>query len=588
MAFTENPSLKNLIDTLSHAEAADDRALLLLSDSGDTLFANPAGDALLRHWSHGGELPPALRAAMRDAPLYLRRPLPDAAGAELICLPLDDRSGQRVYLFRADRPTPEAEAYRLIRRFAVHDLRSPLQALLATTEGQAPALSAAARTALDRITDILALSRAETLAELSCAFDPATTIAAIVTMLQPLAQSRQVPLVFDPPPRRAEVQGPEPIFRLLAQNLIGNAVRHGAGLRRIRLRMELDRPGLWTITLEQWQQAGTIPRALLEGLARGTAETSEGVRLMHAAGQILHGSWDLLSRPGEEAIALSFALPEAAELAPTEATPAAPPHDLAGARILIIEDNTVVRDWLAQAFRRAGALVSTAADGMAGLLLAETAAPAFDAVLLDLVLPGLDGLSIARRLRLRERRGRPRLIGFSAQDDAETRAACAEAGIRLLLPKPLPAAQLLTRVAHEIHDLRSSEPPMDQSPAVPSSPAQRLALFNDAIVQELLTDLGAEGARRFMGRALDEAAETLQALQDQGFGATTRAQLHSSVGSCGITGLRLVEACLRRIQDTGRESGALTPRYRELAEAIEKTRTALKDGGPPGRSPTGR
>lgn len=129
---------------------------------------------------------------------------------------------------------------------------------------------------------------------------------------------------------------------------------------------------------------------------------------------------------------------------------------------------------------------------------------------------------------------------------------------------------------------------MDQSPAVPSSPAQRVALFSDAIVQELLTDLGAEGARRFMGRALDEAEETLRALQDQGFGATTRAQLHSSVGSCGITGLRLVEACLRRIQDTGRENGALAPRYRELAEAIEKTRTALKDGGPPGPSPTGR
>lgn len=580
MALTENPSLKNLIDTLSHLDETGDCALLLLDDTGDALFSNPAGDALLRDWSRDGELPQTMRQAMRDAPLYLRRPLPEA-GAVMICLPRDDSTGQRVYLFRADRPTPEAAAYRLIRRLAVHDLRTPLQALLATTEGQSPALSEAARTALDRITDVLALSGTETPGALSRAFDPAATITAIVTMLQPLAQARQVELVFDPPPRQAGVQGPEPVFRLLAQNLIGNAVRHGAGVRRIRLRMELDRPGVWTITLEQWQQAGTIPRALLEGLARGTDAPSEGVRLMHAAGQILHGSWDLLSRAGKEAISITFPLPEAAEIAPAETAPSPPPQDLAGARLLVIEDNTVVRDWMAQTFRRAGAQVSTAADGMAGLLLAETATPAFDAVLLDLILPGLDGLSIARRLRLRERRGRPRLIGFSAQDDAETRAACAEAGMRRLLPKPLPAAQLLASVAQEIHALRSSEPAMNQGPAIPPSPqAPRVALFRDAIVTELLADLGAEGAGRFMGRALDEAEDTLRALKDQGFGPKTRAQLHSSVGSCGITGLSFVEACLRRIQDTGRENGDLAPCYLELAEAIGQTRAALNDGGP--------
>jgi len=580
VALTENPSLKNLIDTLSHLEDAGDRALLLLNDTGDALFSTPAGDALLRHWSRDGELPTTMRRAMRDAPLYLRQPLPEA-GAEMICLPLGDPASTHVYLFRADRLTPEAEAYRVIRRLAVHDLRTPLQALLATPEGQAPALSDAARTALDRIGEVLALSRADTPRELSHGFDPALTISAIVTMLQPLARARQVELVFDPPPRQAEVQGPEPILRLLVQNLIGNAVRHGAGVRRIRLRMALDGPGVWTITLEQWQKAGTIPRALLEKLARGTGATSEGMQLMHAAGQILHGSWDLLSSPGEEAISLTFSLPEAAELAPSETAPSPPSKDLAGARLLIIEDNTVVRDWLAQTFRRAGAQVSTAADGMAGLFLAETATPVFDVVLLDLILPGLDGLSIARRLRLREQRGRPRLIGFSAQDDPETRTACAEAGIRLLLPKPLPAAQLLSSVAQEIHALRSSEPAMNQGPATPPSPqVQRVALFRDAIVKELLADLGTEGAGRFMGRALDEAEETLRALKDQGFGPKTRAQLHSSVGSCGITGLSFVEACLRRIQDTGREDGDLAPRYRELAEAIGQTRAALNDGGP--------
>lgn len=561
--------LSVLIDTLSTSDLAQDRALLLLDEAGAELFSNPEGAALWQRWTRGGgTLPAELAAALSDIAPYQRRRLP-TIGAMLTCLPLGP-GGRRVCLCRAEHPSPETEARRLIRRLAVHDLRTPLQALLAMTEGSAQ-LSEAARLVLGRIDDVLALSEAEATGDLSRDFDPSATVAAIVTMIAPLARERGAQLVFEPPAPRAVLRGPETIFRLLAQNLIGNAVTHGAGLRRVVLRLALTRPGVWSVTLEQWQQAGSVPPGLVEALARGGRSGSAGTRLMNAAGLVLDAHWNLLSRPGEEAISVAFSLPEATGLSPADladAPGAAPPAaDLHGARLLIVEDNAIVRDWMARAFRRAGAEVSTAPDGQAGLMLASAARPAFDAVLLDLVLPELDGLTLARRLKQTQRHDRPRLIGFSAHDDAETRAACAAAGMRRLLPKPLPAARLLASVAQEIRDLRPTENPMPRP-----APAQ---MFNAEIAGELRADLGEDGARRFMIRALDEAGATVQALRRDGFGAATRAELHSSVGSSGITGLARVEAALRRVQDIGHAGGDIAPACDALAEAIAATRNAI-------------
>ena len=66
-------------------------------------------------------------------------------------------------------------------------------------------------------------------------------------------------------------------------------------------------------------------------------------------------------------------------------------------RVLSVEDNELLRDSLLHGLREAGFSVDLAADGTNGLWLAETGD--YDVIVLDLMLPGIDGLSLLSSLR---------------------------------------------------------------------------------------------------------------------------------------------------------------------------------------------
>ena len=65
--------------------------------------------------------------------------------------------------------------------------------------------------------------------------------------------------------------------------------------------------------------------------------------------------------------------------------------------ILIIEDETRIAHWVREYFEQAGFRALTAADGSIGLGIAQTEHP--DLIILDLMLPGMDGMEICRNLR---------------------------------------------------------------------------------------------------------------------------------------------------------------------------------------------
>jgi signal transduction histidine kinase/CheY-like chemotaxis protein len=119
-----------------------------------------------------------------------------------------------------------------------------------------------------------------------------------------------------------------------------------------------------------------------------------------------------------------------------------------GPRILLAEDNAINALLATRHLERLGASVTHAPDGLTALALAEAAMDAvapYDAVVLDIRMPGLDGIEVARRIRLSEgaRRTRPAwLIALSADTyDAERRSA-ALAGIDTFIGKPVTFAQL--------------------------------------------------------------------------------------------------------------------------------------------------
>jgi two-component system response regulator MprA len=111
-------------------------------------------------------------------------------------------------------------------------------------------------------------------------------------------------------------------------------------------------------------------------------------------------------------------------------------------RILVVDDKRAVRDALARVLRSDGYEVALAGDGEAGLAAASIWAP--DAVVLDVTLPGLDGLEVCRRLRAAGDRV-PVLI-VTACDAVSDRVAGLDAGADDYLVEPFSISELRARV----------------------------------------------------------------------------------------------------------------------------------------------
>jgi two-component system OmpR family response regulator len=111
-------------------------------------------------------------------------------------------------------------------------------------------------------------------------------------------------------------------------------------------------------------------------------------------------------------------------------------------RILVAEDDTVIADFVAQGLREAGFVVEVAATGPDGLRRA--ASGGFDAAVIDVMLPGMDGLALIEALRAKKVQT-PVLI-LSARHTVDDRVKGLQAGGDDYLTKPFAFAELLARV----------------------------------------------------------------------------------------------------------------------------------------------
>lgn len=115
--------------------------------------------------------------------------------------------------------------------------------------------------------------------------------------------------------------------------------------------------------------------------------------------------------------------------------------DCAGRRVLVVEDDPTVREVVGDYLRSAGLIVDEASDGFQALHLAERTPP--DLVVLDRMLPGVDGLEVIRRLR---RHRTVPVILLTALGATEDRIDGLEAGADDYLVKPFSPRELVLRV----------------------------------------------------------------------------------------------------------------------------------------------
>jgi DNA-binding response OmpR family regulator len=127
-------------------------------------------------------------------------------------------------------------------------------------------------------------------------------------------------------------------------------------------------------------------------------------------------------------------------------------------RILLVEDDPTISEVVRRYLEREGFHVETVADGRAALSLALTTLP--DLVVLDLMLPGLDGLEVFRTLRSR---APIPVIMLTARGEESDRVAGLELGADDYVAKPFSPRELTARVKSVLR--RATAPPHDNSSA---------------------------------------------------------------------------------------------------------------------------
>lgn len=199
-------------------------------------------------------------------------------------------------------------------------------------------------------------------------------------------------------------------------------------------------------------------------------------------------------------------------------------------RILVIEDEVRIQAFLRRGLEAEGYAVQAADNGREGVVLATTGS--FDLVVLDLLLPGLNGLRVLEELR----RSCPRLpvLILSARTDLKTKLRGFELGARDYVPKPFSLDELLARIRVQLGGGQSlpEETSLVRSGTVVLDLARR-----QARVGELVTDLS-DREFRLLHHLLLHAGEVI-----------SRERLLAEVwGYSFDPGSNVVDVCVRRLR----------------------------------------
>jgi len=134
--------------------------------------------------------------------------------------------------------------------------------------------------------------------------------------------------------------------------------------------------------------------------------------------------------------------------------------------VLIIEDEPNIASFAKMYLEAAGYRVSVSHRGDEGLATAERERPAL--IVLDLMLPGLDGYEVTKRLRTTQGRG-PAIVMLTARDDAVDKVVGLELGADDYITKPFNPRELVARVRAVLRRADGSAAPAESAPSGPAT-----------------------------------------------------------------------------------------------------------------------
>ena len=451
-----------------------------------------------------------------------------------------------------------------------HEMRTPLNGLLGTMQLMRDHdLSEQETDLLDRMTqsghlllglvnDVLDLSKFEAgkMRIENRAFSVSRLLDGVVDTAAALAEANGNTLAWEwVGPEKDAIVGDEKRLRQVLLNLVGNAIkftRDGMVLVEVELL-----PGETMIEYRVIDTGIGIAEADIDKIfndfetldssyARQAGGTGLGLGITRRLVELMDGEVGVESEENEGSL-FWVRVPVAAQL--TDATEAAKPAKIRAARspvraldILLVEDNDTNRFVARRMLEAEGHSVTEAENGQIGLDRAQERR--FDAILMDISMPVMDGSDAARRIRAG---GGPSaqspIIAVTAHALPEEIAAFRAAGMSLYVSKPIDRAELSATLAEALGQKT------EQADTTEPAQAPKPSLVNLGQFEEFLDLLPPERRTEFFDRLVGELDTGIAEIASVGPTADDlQARIHKCAGTCGAIGARALVGELNRLE----------------------------------------
>ncbi len=536
-----------------------------------------------------------------DVPAVYKRTRPNGTVMEVRSHLLSDGSTVRTYsdvtewertqqALHLAREAAEAASHARTRFLAVmsHEIRTPLNGILGVAdllgdtgltpeqEVYASTIRESGRHLLELLNDVLDFSKIDSGAlELECApFAPRAVLETVRAMVARQAEEQGLRLRIDVSAAvPALVLGDAQRLRQVLLNLVGNAVKFtAAGEVEVALDAAPFASGWRLDGMVRDSGIGIDPDMLGRlfrefsqadsSVTRRFGGTGLGLAICRRLVEAMGGS---ISAESTQGVGSTFRFSLTVGTAPAETAAAAPapvmPDRL---RVLVAEDNQVNRMVAARLLERAGHAVQAVPDGAAAVTAVRGGG--FDLVLMDVMMPVMDGLAATRAIRaLPGSAGQVKVIGLTASASRGDEEACRAAGMDGFAPKPISQERLTGEIARVCAG--AAGPPCLAEAGADGAPEA----IDPSVMASLDAALGAGTAAEIIDAFLIDVParlERMRALAAAGACGQLAREAHALAGSAGTLGVRGLAAAARSLETGLAGSGADLPARLEPLQVL--------------------
>jgi signal transduction histidine kinase/CheY-like chemotaxis protein len=244
-------------------------------------------------------------------------------------------------------------------------------------------------------------------------------------------------------------------------------------------------------------------------------------------------------------------------------------------RVLVVEDNRINQALFLDVLNRSNFSAFAASSGEEAVLAAERGG--FDVILMDVQMPGIDGAEATRRIRAMHAEGRIPIVGLTAHSGTLMRKRCMDAGMDLVLHKPVDLSRLPLRI-REVIDAASSA---SSDPVEDALEHDHTLDIADEYVEVLIAEIGIERGRTCITAFLADTAIHIPSLIQQAETEDWQAMAnlsHNLAGAAGTLGATALTDALLMLEDCARlkEKTGLHSALKEVEAVWNRTRIGLR------------